>query len=105
MTFRHGRDTVHLPEQLEEVGREVVDSAYEVHRQLGPGLLEGIYQVCLAQELMARGLAVDREVHVPLVYKGASTGAALRLDLLVGGQVVVETKAVRRVVWTRPPDG
>jgi GxxExxY protein len=77
-----------------EVSRHIYECAIEVHRTLGgPGLLEGVYEEALAWELAQRGLKVERQVSVPLVYKGQSLGTPLRLDLMVEGIVVVECKA------------
>ena len=78
-----------------EIGKAIVDSAIEVHRQLGgPGLLESVYEEALAEELTARGLDVERQVPVPIVYKGKTLGTPLRLDLKVNGLVLVDNKAV-----------
>jgi GxxExxY protein len=78
-----------------EISREIVDSAIEVHRTLGgPGLLESVYEEALAYELTSRLLKVERQVLVPLTYKGASLSTPLRLDLLVNQLVIVEAKAV-----------
>jgi GxxExxY protein len=72
----------------------VYESAIEVHRALGgPGLLEGVYEEALAWELAKQGLKVERQVQVPIQYKGHTLGTPLRLDLLVEGCVVVECKA------------
>jgi GxxExxY protein len=77
-----------------EVSRVVYECAIEVHRTLGgPGLLEGVYEEAVAWELAQRGVKVERQVLVPLVYKGQSLGTPMRLDLLVEGIVVVECKA------------
>ena len=77
-----------------EISKEVLDAAITVHRTLGgPGLLESVYQDALAYELTQRGLKVEKEVHVPVVYKGVVVGDPLRIDLLVEGCVVVECKA------------
>lgn len=77
-----------------EVSRVVYESAIEVHRALGgPGLLEGVYEEALAWELAKQGLKVERQVQVPIQYKGHTLGTPLRLDLLVEGCVVVECKA------------
>ncbi|HOE00512.1 MAG: GxxExxY protein [Kiritimatiellia bacterium] len=77
-----------------EVSRAVYESAIEVHRALGgPGLLEGVYEEALAWELATQGLKVERQVQVPIQYKGHTLGTPLRLDLLVEGCVVVECKA------------
>ena len=79
---------------LDALARQVVDSALTVHRELGPGLLESVYEHCLAFELEQRGVAVSRQVQVPVRYRGVELNAGLRIDLLVGGSVVVEVKAV-----------
>ena len=77
-----------------EISRVILDAAIEVHRVLGgPGLLEGVYEEALAYELALRGLAVERQKAVPVVYKGRRLGSDLRLDLLVEGMVLVECKA------------
>ena len=80
-----------------DVSKEVLDAAITVHRTLGgPGLLESVYQDALAYELRQRGLKVEKEVIVPVVYKGVAVGDPLRIDLLVEGCVVVECKATEK---------
>ena len=77
-----------------ELSRIIVDAAIEVHRALrGPGLLEKVYEEALTYELLERGLKVDRQSSVPLVYKGRLLSTELRVDLLVAGKIVVECKA------------
>jgi GxxExxY protein len=76
--------------------RVIVDAAFKVHSALGPGLLETVYEHCLDHELRKRGLKVERQVPVPIVYDGERLDAGLRLDMLVGETVVVEIKAVER---------
>jgi len=76
----------------------VIGAAIEVHRSLGPGLFETVYADCLASELEHRGLAVNRQVLVPLVYREARLEASYRIDLLVEGKLVVEVKAVERML-------
>ena len=83
-----------IPERTDEVAKEIVDSAFRVHRQLGPGLLESVYETCLAHELAKRGLEVRRQVKFPVLYDGEQLDAGLRLDLLVEDVVIVEIKAV-----------
>jgi len=78
-----------------QLSQIIVDAAIEVHRTLGgPGLLESVYGDALAIEIQSRGAGVEREKLVPLVYKGQVISTPLRLDLLVGGLVIVECKAV-----------
>ncbi len=78
---------------LNELTSLIIAAAIEVHRVLGPGLLESMYELCLVQELRDRDLLVDCQVAVPVSYKGRDLGANMRLDLLVEGRVVVEVKA------------
>ena len=78
-----------------EIAKIIVDAAIEVHRQLGgPGLLEDIYEEALAEELRLRGLRVERQLPVPVVYKGRTMRTPLRLDMKVEGLVLVDNKAV-----------
>ena len=83
----------HLDE-VERLTERVIGCAIEVHRILGPGLLESIYRECLAMELDANRLQFVSERNVPIEYKGHRVKGALKLDLLVGGCLVVELKAV-----------
>ncbi len=83
-----------LGDDLEAMAREVVDAGFQVHRELGPGLLERIYETALVYELEAKGLRVERQVMVPLCYKGILLQDPLRLDLLVEGSIILEVKAV-----------
>src|SRR5258708_8047615 len=75
----------------------ILGAAIEVHRHLGPGLLESIYEACLAWELRARDIRIERQVPVPVVYKGLQVRLAYRLDLVVQQSGVVEVKAVDRL--------
>ena len=78
-----------------QISRVIVESAIEVHRELGgPGLLESIYEEGLAAELQLRGLRVERQVVLPVVYKNQTLGTPLRLDLRVNGLVLVDNKSV-----------
>ena len=76
------------------ISRHIVDAAIEIHRNLGPGLLESAYQQCLAYELATRGISFEMEKPIPVVYKGVKLDCGFRLDLLVAGLVVVEVKSV-----------
>jgi GxxExxY protein len=80
-----------------EIGKVVVDSAIAVHRRLGPGLLESVYEVILAHELRQRGPRVDRQVPVPIEYQGMKFDEAFRADIVVEDKVVVELKSVEQV--------
>ena len=81
-------------DDTERIARQVIRCAIEVHRVLGPGLLESVYRECLAAELGASGLNVELERPIPIQYKAQRLKSTLRLDLLVEGCVVVEVKAV-----------
>lgn len=85
---------VAISSKTDEIATAVVDAAYAVHRALGPGLLEGVYEICLVHELVKRGLDVERQVTLPIVYDSIRLDAGLRIDLLIGQQVVVELKAI-----------
>ncbi len=77
-----------------EIGRQIVEAAIEVHRTLGgPGLLESVYEEALAWELEERQIKVERQLSIPIPYKGRVLSSPLRIDLLVGGLVIVECKA------------
>ncbi len=86
-----------LSPELERIGREIVDSAFKVHCELGPGLLESVYEACFEYELKKRGLKVRRQVLVPIIYDGVVLKEELRIDLLVEEQVIVEVKAVEKM--------
>ena len=78
-----------------EISKIIVDSAIEVHRELGgPGLIEGVYEEAMVEELTQRGLHAERQVQVPIFYKGKRLGNPLRLDLKLNGLVLVDNKAV-----------
>jgi len=77
---------------------DIVNCAIEVHKELGPGLLESIYEKCLIHELKLRGYRVINQVIVPIIYKGLSMEADIRLDILVEDLVVVELKAIENIL-------
>ena len=80
------------------IGTIIVDSALELHRNLGSGLLESVYEVTLARSLERRGLAVQRQVAVPIEYQGETFIEGFCADLIVGGLVIVELKSIERVM-------
>jgi len=82
----------------ERIGNAVLAAAIRVHSALGPGLLEGVYEACLAHELTQLGFEVQKQVSVPIVYGDVKLEAGLRLDLLVGQKVVVEVKSVEKLL-------
>ena len=80
-----------------EIGKIVVDAAIAVHRALGPGLLETVYEVVLSHELQKRGLHVDRQVSVPIEYDGMHFDEGFRTDIIVEGKVILELKSVESI--------
>ncbi len=83
---------------LNDITGEIVDAAIKVHKALGPGLLESAYKTCLAYELRKRGLKVETEVALPILYDGVVIDVGYRMDLLVEDQVPVELKAVSEIM-------
>lgn len=81
-------------QELDAISKGVIGAAIDVHRVLGPGLLEVAYESCLAFELAERGYSVERQKPVPITYKGVEVEAGFRIDLLVDRKIIVELKAV-----------
>jgi GxxExxY protein len=90
-----------LPESIERIAKLVVDAAYAVHYNLGPGLLEKVYEVCFCHELTKRGLSYKRQVDIPIVYDNLTFNEGLRLDVIVEDCIICELKALETVnpVW------
>ena len=90
-----------ISEELELIGKKIVDAAYTVHKNLGPGLLEKVYEVCFCHELSKRGLKYLRQIDIPIVYDGLAFEEGLRLDVLVEEKIICEIKAVDLInpVW------
>ena len=80
-----------------EIAKEIVDSAYKIHTSLGPGLLESVYETVLAYELNKRGLQVERQKPLPVVYEEVRLEEGFRADLVVSEKVIVELKSVEEV--------
>jgi GxxExxY protein len=97
LNHKDTKDTKDARERSDHLSNEIIGAAIEVHRALGPGLLESVYEECLARELTLRGLHIRRQVAVPLEYKGGRLECTYRLDLVVEDLVVVEIKAVDRL--------
>jgi GxxExxY protein len=89
----HHGDTEDTEMELNNVTEQIIGAAIEVHKALGPGLLESAYEECLCREFALRGVAFERQKPLPVVYKRVQLDCGYRLDLLVGGVVVVEIKA------------
>jgi GxxExxY protein len=84
--------------ELNALSRIVVDSILCVHREVGPGLLESVYETCLLYELGSRNLCVQRQVHLPLIYRSVKLDTGLRIDLLVEKKLLVELKSVETIL-------
>jgi GxxExxY protein len=83
---------------INDISYKVVGCAIEVHKQLGPGLLESVYETCFLEELTDQGFYVKRQVQVPINYKGKDLGSTLVLDLLINDLIIVEIKAVEIMI-------
>jgi GxxExxY protein len=94
----HHKGTKDTKDSSNDGTYDVLGAAIEVHRQLGPGLLESIYETCLCRELTYRGIPFQRQVCLPLQYRGLKLDCGYRLDIVVSGSVIVEVKAVRKVL-------
>jgi GxxExxY protein len=90
-----------IPDYIEAIATNVIDAAYTVHKQLGPGLLEKVYEVCFCHELKKRGLRFNRQLDVPIVYDDIIFDEGLLLDVLVEDVIICELKALENVhpVW------
>ncbi len=84
--------------QRDPIAASVIFAAVEVHRALGPGLLEGVYTSCLTYELHQRGLLVEQEVAIPVIYKGVHMDCGFRMDLCVDQSIIVEVKCVDQLL-------
>ena len=84
--------------KLNTVSGQILDAAIEVHRNLGPGLLESVYEVCLEKELLERGLSVERQINLPVYYKGTKLDTSFRLDMLVENDIIIELKTVEKTL-------
>ena len=83
--------------RLNQLSKDFIAAAIEVHKELGPGLLESVYEDCLCEELMIRGIRFQSQVDIPLVYKGRNTGKSFRMDMLIEDTLIVELKAVEEL--------
>ena len=94
MNYKGTKDTKELSDGL---SKEIIGAAIEVHRTLGPGLLESAYEACLCHELELRGVTYERQVALPVTYKGIRLDCGYRLDIVVQELVIIELKAVERI--------
>ncbi|HEX4098239.1 MAG TPA: GxxExxY protein [Caulobacteraceae bacterium] len=81
-----------------QIGELILGCALRVHKALGPGLLESAYEACLAHELAKAGIGFERQLSLPVLYDGMTVDIGYRLDLLVAGRVVIEVKALERIL-------
>jgi GxxExxY protein len=87
-----------IPLKTEEVSKAILDTAFKVHTALGPGLLESVYETCLAYELKLSGLKIETQISLPVVYEGITIDSGLRMDLKVENCIIVEKKAVEKII-------
>lgn len=87
-----------VPQLTDQVAKAIVNAAFRVHTQLGPGLLESVYETCLVHELSRHGFQVQRQLLLPIRYDGIQIDAGLKLDLFVNQSVIVELKAVEKLL-------
>lgn len=80
--------------ELDRLSKEILDAAIAVHREMGPGLLESVYEVCLIEELNFRNIIAMNQVELPLIYKGKKLNKEFRIDILVENEIVIELKTV-----------
>jgi GxxExxY protein len=87
-----------IPERVDFLSNRVINAAIKVHKELGPGLIESVYETCLFHELNKAGLSAEKQVKLPIVYDGVKLDAGLRLDIWVERLLIVEAKAVETVL-------
>ncbi len=92
----HHRDTE--TQRLNQITEKIIGCGIEVHRALGPGLLESAYEECLCFELLQKGLKFQRQVPLPVIYKGVKLNCGYRMDVIVESLVIIEIKAVERII-------
>lgn len=80
-------------EEYNRLGEAILDSAFNVHKEMGPGLLESVYELCMIRELSLRNINVQSQVNIPLVYKGANIYKDFKIDILVENEIIIEVKA------------
>jgi GxxExxY protein len=100
-TNSHQKNLEPIPEELDVIGKQIVDAAYTLHKKLGPGLLEKVYEICFCHELSKRGLSYQRQIDVPIIYDNIEFDEGLRLDVFVEKKIICELKARETInpVW------
>ena len=92
------RREMNANKNLNELSSQVIACAIEVHKALGPGLLESVYEVCLAKELISQGLFIQRQIMLPVIYKNEQLKLDFRIDVLVEREIILELKAVEAIL-------
>ena len=95
--FHHGGTETRRKLVLEDLTQEIIGAAIEVHRALGPGLLESAYEECLCRELTLRGISFMRQVPLPLEYKGVKLDCGYKLDVVIADSVILELKSIESI--------
>ena len=85
-------------EELNIISKEILDASIQVHKEMGPGLLESIYELCLINELQTRKLDIKSQISIPLFYKGVELSKDFRIDILVENEIIIEVKAVEVIL-------
>jgi len=85
-------------ERYNQLSKEILDAAITVHKEMGPGLLESVYELCLLKELQLRDIFAENQVPVPLIYKGYELNKDYRIDILVEKEIIIELKAVEFIL-------
>lgn len=93
-----GKQYAPIPEEIKKITGEIIGAAMAVHTELGPGLLESVYEICLTRERETKGLKANRQVPVPVIYRGERLEVGFRIDLLVEDKVVVELKSAEKLL-------
>ncbi len=83
-----------ISEEIEKIAKKVIDAAYVIHKELGPGLLEKVYEICFYYELSKRGIKFKRQVNIPIVYDGKMLDESFRIDVLIEDKIICEIKSV-----------
>ncbi len=87
-----------IPDETERIASEVIEAAFRVHRALGPGLLESVYEICLCHELTMMGVATKKQLELPIRYNDIQVESGLRIDILASDCVIIELKAVEKLL-------
>ena len=85
-------------QEMEYYAKQIVNSAYRIHIELGPGLLESVYQYCMMEELKLNGVKAEQEVSIPLYYRNKKLEKEFRIDILVQSEIIIEIKAVENLL-------